>query len=258
MKKILVIEDQEDILDDIKILLTAEGFKVFTAITGEDGILLAKSNLPDLILCDIMLPGIDGYEVFTELSGSDQTSHIPFIFLTAKVDKRDFRKGMELGADDYIFKPYDAEELIKAVDTRLKKHAALKEKIIHTLAQTPVHSSTHKLNIGDSIFVTHNKTTLPVRLDQIIYIQAENQYTKIVCENRKSYLIRKSLNDWKKVLPVKNFIRIHRAVIIQINYFESMNKNTKQKYEIRLRNTPAQFEISRTYLKNFKNALQQK
>src|SRR4030067_5261 len=119
MKRVLVTEDDDAIRENILDLLEAEGYAVATAKNGLAGAQLAHDDLPDLIICDIMMPDLDGYGVLDELRKDPATATIPFIFLTAKADKSDVRRGMELGADDYLTKPFTRDELIKATETRL-------------------------------------------------------------------------------------------------------------------------------------------
>ena len=125
MKTILVIEDERNIRTDILKMLTYEGFDAIGAENGKKGILLAKESLPDLIICDIMMPGLNGYQVLSIIRSSPSTARIPFIFLTAKASKNDMRKGMRLGADDYLAKPFTITELLGAIDARLKRHETL-------------------------------------------------------------------------------------------------------------------------------------
>ncbi len=123
---ILVIEDNAEMCDNISSILHLNKYKVLKAPDGKTGVELAYENKPDLILCDVMMPELDGYGVLHILSKHPETSDIPFIFLTAKAENTDFRKGMSLGADDYITKPFDGLDLLKAVETRLKKNEHLK------------------------------------------------------------------------------------------------------------------------------------
>lgn len=127
IKKILVIEDEEFVRENIIELLDAEGLDVIAAENGRIGLDLAKQQQPDLILCDVMMPELDGYGVLTALRQSSFLARIPFIFLTAKASKTDFRQGMELGADDYLTKPFTRAELLGAIASRVKKQAAVKE-----------------------------------------------------------------------------------------------------------------------------------
>jgi two-component system, OmpR family, alkaline phosphatase synthesis response regulator PhoP len=127
MRKILVIEDEQAIRDSLLDLLEAEGFEVFYADNGLEGLALALKTSPDLILCDVNLPELDGYQVLTQLRQQSETAALPFIFLTARSTKADFRYGMELGADDYLQKPCSGEELLGAIAARFAKQAALQE-----------------------------------------------------------------------------------------------------------------------------------
>ncbi len=121
MKTILVIDDNTDIRENTAEILSLAGYQTFTAENGKRGVELAGREKPDLIVCDIMMPELDGYGVLHLLKNKPETENIPFIFLTAKTERGDFRKGMELGADDYITKPFDDIELLKAIEIRLKK-----------------------------------------------------------------------------------------------------------------------------------------
>ncbi|MCC5646789.1 EAL domain-containing response regulator [Nostoc sp. CHAB 5824] len=126
MPKILIIEDEEAVRENILDLLEAEDFETIAAANGIIGVHLAISEVPDLILCDMMMPQLDGYGVLTALRQEQSTATIPFIFLTAKSAKSDFRQGMDMGADDYITKPFTRAELLSAIINRLEKHATLK------------------------------------------------------------------------------------------------------------------------------------
>jgi len=122
-KKVLVIEDEVQICSNIQQILTLSDFKTVTASNGVEGLRLAKAEKPDLICCDIMMPVLDGYGVLQALRQDPETESIPVILLTAKVERGDLRQGMELGADDYITKPFSPEELLKAIETRLSRTA---------------------------------------------------------------------------------------------------------------------------------------
>jgi CRP-like cAMP-binding protein len=126
-KKILLIEDNKDMRENTAEILELSEYKVLTAKNGKEGIELAQKNKPDLIICDIMMPVLDGYGVLHMLSKNTETASIPFIFLTAKAERSDLRKGMEMGADDYVTKPFDDIELLNAVESRLKKADAMKK-----------------------------------------------------------------------------------------------------------------------------------
>lgn len=129
MKTILLIEDNTDIRENLAEILELANYKVLTAADGQAGVTLAVQQKPDLIICDIMMPVLDGYGVIHMLQKNKDTTNIPFIFLTAKAERAEVRKGMELGADDYITKPFNSTELLNAVESRLKKAELLKRDI---------------------------------------------------------------------------------------------------------------------------------
>jgi len=133
MKTILIIEDNNDIRESTAEILELAGYRVLQAANGRLGVDLATQQLPDLILCDIMMPELDGYGVLYLLSKTPETSGIPFIFLTAKAERLDLRKGMEMGADDYLTKPFDDMELLNAIESRLAKKKKQEEYFTRSL-----------------------------------------------------------------------------------------------------------------------------
>ena len=133
MRKILIIEDNQDVRENTADLLELSGYKVATCPEGESGIRKAKSFNPDLIICDIMMPGLDGYQVLEALQKDRRTAGIPFVFLSAKADKSDVRKGMNLGADDYLTKPFEEHELLEAITSRLRRHDFLQREFSRDL-----------------------------------------------------------------------------------------------------------------------------
>lgn len=163
MTKILVIEDEDLIRDNIVELLESEDFEVFNAEDGKIGVQLASQHQPDLILCDVMMPELDGYGVLLKLQENPLTATIPFIFLTAKADLGDLRKGMQLGADDYLTKPCTATELLKAIVIRLEKHTILKDRYTSELKVAEA-----KLN---QFIYQDSTTSLPNRLSLLEYFQ---------------------------------------------------------------------------------------
>ncbi len=133
MKIILVIDDNPDIRENTSEILELAGYKTFTAENGKKGVDAAVKEKPDVIVCDIMMPDRGGYGVLHMLRKNETTQHIPFIFLTAKTERSDFRKGMEMGADHYITKSFEDIELLNAIEARLKKSAVLETKYAPSL-----------------------------------------------------------------------------------------------------------------------------
>jgi DNA-binding NarL/FixJ family response regulator len=122
MKRILVIEDEPQTRENLVTILEMEGYQTLTASDGRAGLETARRELPDLVLCDVMMPEMDGYAVLEALRAHPETVSVPFIFLTAKGDRKDLRAGMNLGADDYLSKPATTAELLSAIGTRLQRH----------------------------------------------------------------------------------------------------------------------------------------
>jgi len=131
-KTILVIEDNEEVRENLEEILELYGYTVVLAEDGKVGVEKAMEHQPDLILCDVMMPKLDGFGVLNILTKKPETASIPFIFLTAKAEKADFRRGMNLGADDYVTKPFYKDELLSVVETRLQKSNRLKKQFDQT------------------------------------------------------------------------------------------------------------------------------
>ena len=134
MKKILLIEDNPEVSENTSEIMELAGYEVVSAPNGKIGVDLAQKEKPDLIICDIMMPELDGYGVLHILSKKPEVSNIPFIFLTAKTEKTDIRKGMNLGADDYLTKPFDDTDLLNAIEARLRK-ASMQQKLYENTAE---------------------------------------------------------------------------------------------------------------------------
>src|ERR1700730_12143644 len=128
MLRLLVIDDHDEIRENIAEILSLAGYETFTAKNGKKGVEIALKENPDLVICDIMMPELDGYGVLHLLRKNPGTENTPFIFITAKTERTDFRKGMEMGADDYITKPFDDIELLNAIEIRLKKYDIIQAK----------------------------------------------------------------------------------------------------------------------------------
>lgn len=149
MKNILIIEDEFEIRNNIQEILELSDFDTLVAENGLQGVQLAKDKHPDLIICDLMMPELDGYSVLTQLRQDFATATIPLIFLTARADRSDLRRGMELGADDYLTKPFAPDELLQAINTRLDKQAIADERTqqkLNDLSSSISHSLPHEIN----------------------------------------------------------------------------------------------------------------
>jgi DNA-binding NarL/FixJ family response regulator len=131
MNTILVIEDEPAMRANLQDILDLEGFLPLLAANGKEGIRLAREHTPDLILCDVLMPDMDGHAVLHALRADPATVRIPFVFLTAKGERTDVREGMDLGADDYLIKPVHVDELLRAINSRLERRRQQKEQFKH-------------------------------------------------------------------------------------------------------------------------------
>jgi len=168
MKTILLIEDNDEIRENTAEILELAMYNVYTAPNGKAGVEKAIDVKPDLIICDIMMPQLDGYGVLHAIQKQDNIKNTPFIFLTAKTERNDMRKGMELGADDYITKPFDATELLNAIDSRLKKVDLLKKEFSKNM--DGIHQLILESSGGDVMkSMVENRSTNTYKKKQVIY-----------------------------------------------------------------------------------------
>lgn len=172
MKNILLIEDNEGIRENTAELLEMTGYAVDTAENGRVGVEKALLRKPDLVICDIMMPVMDGYAVLHIFNKNPLLSSVPFIFLTAKIERNDFRKGMELGADDYLTKPFDESELLSAIEGRLNRFTNLKAE--YDLQQDRLHAFIAETNqAGDLHSLSTDRKVHAVPKKQYVYLEGD-------------------------------------------------------------------------------------
>lgn len=249
-KKILAIDDDKDILKTLVQLLKLIGYIVVSTDNGVEAIELAKKELPDLIICDIALPVVDGYSILKTLGQNEQTASIPFIFLTAKTEVKDIRKGMEAGADDYILKPFTMEELITSINLRFEKLDRIKsnyEELEHA------QHSNKKLKRDSHLILNINNQPETVVVENIKIITSSDQYSSVQTIHNKKLLVRKSLNDWEDCLPEELFLRIHRSTIINLNFVEKFEKWFNGGFLVFMKEIKEPLEVSRRYRQKIKS-----
>lgn len=172
-KTLLIIEDNEDIRESTAEILELADYLVLQADNGKIGVELAQKHHPDLILCDIMMPELDGYGVLYMLNKNPETAAIPFIFLTAKAERIDMRKGMEMGADDYLTKPFDDVELMNAIESRLNKkeqQQAFYSKALESLQTLANHGN----GIAELKKIVSERKIRSVKKKQVIYYEGDS------------------------------------------------------------------------------------
>jgi DNA-binding response OmpR family regulator len=191
MQKILLIEDNEALRENTAEILSLASFQVSTAENGKKGIEMALTNPPDLIVCDIMMPILDGYGVYQIISKNEALQHIPFIFLSAKSERADLRKGMEMGADDYITKPFTDAELINAIKTRLEKQKNQQIKAIgHMETWTQIVSELgHKDEMHERL---ENHDIVEYKKKQVIYSEGQHPNKLFYIESGKIKIYKSS------------------------------------------------------------------
>ncbi len=194
MKKVLLIEDNENIRNNTAEILELANYKVFTADNGKKGVELALKENPDLIISDIIMPVLDGYGVLHALQKNQKTMNTPFIFLTAKIGKLDLRKGMELGADDYITKPFTGTDLLNAVEGRLKK----KELLNRQLSEPDEEDEQDMLTN-----LTEGRNINKYKKNQVIYFEGNRPARLFYIQNGKVKIYK--TNDNGKELVVELF-----------------------------------------------------
>ncbi|MEO7211129.1 MAG: response regulator [Chitinophagaceae bacterium] len=201
MIKILLVEDSPEIRENTAEILELAGYEVFTATNGREGYEVALQKNPGLIICDIMMPVLDGYGLLHLLNKNEQLKNIPFIFLTAKTERGDFRKGMEMGADDYITKPFTDIELMNAIEIRLRKEAKISERMQATqkldgFFQSICGEETLKELAGSNIIMQYKKK-------QGIYAEGQQPHNLFYITSGKVRTYK--INDYGKELTVGLF-----------------------------------------------------
>ncbi|MGY5851022.1 response regulator [Salegentibacter sp. F14] len=169
MKKILIIEDDKILRENTRELLEIENYRVFTAENGKEGLKAAKEYKPDLIISDILMPVMDGYELLKRLYQDKETRDIPFIFLSAKSEVEDIRFGMNMGADDYLTKPFHERDLLMAISTRLSKHEKIQKKKIAA-------PGIHQINTLDELrtYFERSGESLEIEKNEEVYREGKN------------------------------------------------------------------------------------
>ncbi|MCU7497531.1 MAG: response regulator transcription factor [Ignavibacteria bacterium] len=254
MKKILVIEDEHSVRTSIRDLLEEKSYKVFSAADGREGVALAKEILPDLVICDVMMPFMDGYEVIRELYNNKATAAIPFIFLSAKAEMPDMRLGMELGADDYLVKPFRAVQLLNAIEARLNKSEKIRE-IYSLQASEQEKEAPRVLREDERLFVSSGPRAQFIKVGDIVCISAESEYSNVRLADGNKVLIHRLLKEWEEVLPEALFLRIHRSTIINLNFIDKVEKWYQRSFMIKLKGVEEPLTISQRYASKIKAQL---
>ncbi len=170
---ILIIDDNKDLRENTDELLTLSGYKTYTAEDGKEGLQLARKYKPSLILCDIMMPVLDGYGVLRAIENIPDMLGIPFVFMTAKAEPSDFRKGMDMGADDYLVKPFNGDDLLRIVDARIKKSQLIRKTFENNLEGLNDFISIAKMQQGVTT-LSENRILKKIRKKDMLYMEGDS------------------------------------------------------------------------------------
>lgn len=253
MKRILVIDDDSVMCQYLSLVLSENKYLVQSASTGKEGIKAAKEISPDLIICDVLLPDIDGFHVIKELQKQQLTKNVPVIFISAcKTEIDDIRRAMELGADDYLIKPFKPEEILKSVEVRMKKYQELLKASKQESKKTPGSKKPISKEKSKWILVRGGNIEL-INTDKILYLLAEADYTKVFTDDGKKHMVSRLLKKWEEILPKENFLRIHRSAIVNLDYVKKIEKWFNSAYRIYIQNTGEPLTVSRRYVPKIKS-----
>lgn len=243
MNTILIVDDDPKLRDMLSKFLELNNYTVVTAHDGLSGLETASRIMPDVIISDIIMPGMDGYKLKDSLSKHPEFATIPFIFLTSMREYKNIRKGMELGADDYLAKPFNLNDVLRSITRQLEKRRTLLKKFEKKFRK----NLKKEYDQSEHILIRDKGNPRFIKISNIICISAEEKYSRIVLFGNEKLIVSISLKQWEEMLPVNVFLRIHRSTIINITCIEKVEKWLKRRYRVRLKGIDEPFEISRRY-----------
>jgi two-component system LytT family response regulator len=213
MTKIVIVEDEINIRETLQEILEFSGYDVFTASNGKLGYAVILEKEPDLVLCDVNMPELDGFALLELITQKYASKIMPsFLFLTAKVEKEQIRYGMNLGADDYILKPFDPVEILKIIQLRINK----REKMLGPQSARP---SAYKELFKKLPIPTEEGLEL-VPFEQIIQCKAERAYCFFHLINNKKILVSKPMKEFEVALINNGFFKVHKSGIVNLQFAE--------------------------------------
>jgi DNA-binding LytR/AlgR family response regulator len=235
--RILVIDDDEDFRSFVMRFLAKNGFEPLGAVDGQQGLSLAAQAAPDLVLCDLEMPEMDGYQFLAALQRDPTLTSIPVIFLTGRSEPAQVRLGMNLGADDYLTKPVNTEDLCNAIKARL---ARVRRRQSAAALRAPL----SRAKFEDTFLVKTHADKRLVKIREIIRILAYGEYSWVYWEGAQGAMLRKSLKQWLADLPEEQFIRVHRGAIVNLAYLERIENLPGGRMQVRLRDTAEPILVS--------------
>ncbi len=244
MKKILVIQNNDDEIKEIDSILPKDEFEIFYSHNLKDGLEISVRYLPKLILFYLNNDG-NSIEVLSKIAGEEKTSPIPLIVISEMNSFEQFRKVMDIGADDYLPVELLEKSLLSSVNRRLDKVSMIKASLNN---QTNYfEEETGQPQSDDHILIKIGNKLKLVKFSEIVCITALKEYSKLITKDNCKIVVRKSLKNWISLLPAKCFLQIHRATIINIDCIEKIVKTNDRTYTVTLVNISESFDISHRY-----------
>lgn len=217
MERVLIVEDEDNLRESLKEIFEFAGYNVSTAQDGKDGYDSIIADCPDLVICDVNMPRLDGFELLGAINEKMKDQIIPpFLFLTAKVELNDIQHGLHLGADDYIIKPFNNTQLLETVRMRLEK----RRKLLESQSDNIQSVINHPNSFFNKIAIPSEEGLTLVPFDEIIKVEADRAYCKFFLTNNRKILVSKSMKEFEPSLLNRSFIRVHKSTIININFAE--------------------------------------
>lgn len=246
MHRILVVEEIDSIRKEVCDILDYVGYHTLTAVNGMAALRIIRKERPHLVLSNAYLPKIDGFKLLMELLADESISDIPLILFSTNSNYKDFRRGMTLGADDYLMMPFDKAELITAINSRLHRVRMFKNSGIISNTDTKT-TTMQKFTYEQKVFFNDEKNPRFINISDIVALTADKDYTNLILADGSKIYWRRLLADWQKLLPENHFLRIHRSTLINLEYISKVEKWFKRSYKIYLKNTDQYFISSERF-----------
>lgn len=212
---ILVVEDDPAIRESLNEIFDLAGYAVKVANDGRQGYDAVLEERPDLVVCDVNMPGMDGFELLAAINEKMKDEIVPpFLFLTAKVELKDIRQGMSLGADDYLLKPFDHTQLLEVVRLRLDK----RKKILETQSDNIESFINYPGSAFKKIALPNEEGLSFIPFDDIIKCEADRAYCNFTLKSGKTILVSKSMKEFETILLAQNFVKVHKSTIVNMNH----------------------------------------
>jgi DNA-binding LytR/AlgR family response regulator len=245
LKKILIIHNGQEEDFEYLSVLESSGYSTYITTGESDGLKIADRYIPDVIVCEL-----DDYEkelkFIKRLNENILTECIPLLLITSTGQTAHIRAAIELGADDVLVKPFNHESLLRSIKKRLRKVEILKARLTEEIISTENVFPNQPKRI-DHILIKIGKSLRLIEFSRIVCISALKEYSKIIIEDGSKIVVRKSIKNWVETLPSKDFLRIHRATIVNMSFLEKIEKSGNRNYNVYLKNISTPFPLSQRY-----------